>query len=577
MSISDIPDFLKQNFGIDKILMIYDSKYVGDKLKYIPSKYPNTTPQFYSYTKNKEDLEDKLKKIFKTSILQKTNFQSCSVFIEYDDVIAHDSLEFAAFVNGLDIKRDPYDFMKTYDQIEEGTEIKFLTEDLFIEIVNKFIGFLIEKEGEDDKYFSIGKKNKFCKISSSLNPEDYENITNIFNIKIDKAKDDFTPNRDYYIHFLRASKNVDGKLTKEFEIDLYNLKNLYKNDLNDIKGKEKLNDDSTAIIQNRGNVTKIFFANPLIKYIYLIINYLYTHIPNLPKPVDKSNFPEVSNVPSQIFYRAATFFIYKYINFIVNQGRSIVTNLEHLKFFFLTRTGAINEYNKDKDKSFECGKENACREIIDESKIYKKGTLVGKTGDKPGVIIDELINFGNMKAYGLIDILQKLSSSPSLDECKKTDGNLNLLEYQTKTDSNSKTALLGAIFIMFTNYKIFLDNEIDNQPIDDVKTKLDTLCKAAIDTANFTQSISSTSINKKPVLKSQEIQPGFSNIGDMFQDLNLLSNVQEFEPENIVGGKRKFNMGHLLEHKNKKPRTHRNLSFKNKKNKVFYNRTKKNT
>ena len=44
-----------------------------------------------------------------------------------------------------------------------------------------------------------------------------------------------------------------------------------------------------------------------------------------------------------------------------------------------------------------------------------------------------------------------------------------------------------------------------------------------------------------------------------------------------VGGKRKFNMNQLLEHKNKKPRTHRNLSSKNKKSKVFYNRTKKNT
>ena len=40
-------------------------------------------------------------------------------------------------------------------------------------------------------------------------------------------------------------------------------------------------------------------------------------------------------------------FIYKFINFIVEQGRGIVTNLEHLKFFFLSRIGAsaIDTYN----------------------------------------------------------------------------------------------------------------------------------------------------------------------------------------------------------------------------------------
>ena len=50
---------------------------------------------------------------------------------------------------------------------------------------------------------------------------------------------------------------------------------------------------------------------------------------------------------------------------------------------------------------------------------------------------------------------------------------------------------------MFANYKMFLDKtDIDIKPIETVKADLSTLCTAAKDTAEFTESISSTSINK---------------------------------------------------------------------------------
>ena len=169
---------------------------------------------------------------------------------------------------------------------------------------------------------------------------------------------------------------------------------------------------------------------------------------------------------------------------------------------------------------------------------------------------------------------------------------------------------------MFTNYKIFLDNDIDNKDIDDsLKLKLDTLCTAAKDTAEFTESISSTSTNKEVLITKstpQEVQEGHEFLSKSYPELfspdvdlaidvneepdidvpqdenipldaNITSDANE-EPsanipldENTVGGKRKFNMNQLIEYKNKKSRTHRNLSSKNKKNKVFYNRTKKNT
>ena len=128
---------------------------------------------------------------------------------------------------------------------------------------------------------------------------------------------------------------------------------------------------------------------------------------------------------------------------------------------------------------------------------------------------------------------------------------------------------------MFTNYKIFLDNNTDEIDIKKIETKLDTLCKASIDTAAFTQSISSTSINKKSEDKIEDKIEGSFSLEDAFKDTSTSRENQEYGF--AKGGKRKFNMNQLLEHKNKKPRTHRNLSTKNKKSKVFYNRTKKNT
>jgi hypothetical protein len=477
-----------------------------------------------------------------------------------DEILAFDSFEFALFINGFDIERKETLFDTYNNETIIGQTIKFLSDTLFIDIVTKFTKFLNTKENEENIYCS-SSLSKNCKIPSNLDNIDKQNLESIFNIKFikDKQAASTIKQTDNSIYI------EDNNETNGFV--LFNENTNYKFPF---EYKDKIN-----IINNLKKINIMYFANPLIKYIYFILNYLYIKLLNNNERIQ----PEMSHTVSQIFYRSATFFIYKYINFIVNQGRSIVTNLEHLKFFFLTRTGAIKKYNEDKEKketntSFICSDRGACSDIIINSKIYKNTTPVGKLG----VNIDERINFGNMKTYGLIDILQKLSSSPLLDECKKTDGNLNLLEYQNKTDSNSKNALLGAIFIMFTNYKIFLDNEIDSQDITVAKNKLDTLCKAAIDTANFTQSISSTSINKKPETKFEEIQPGYKNIKDAFQGLNLFSSDGPVEDTTTaVGGKRKFNMNQLLEHKNKKPRTHRNLSTKNKKSKVFYNRTKKNT
>ena len=525
--------------------------------------------------------------IFKYFIFEKIIFNNLSIRFLKDETIAHDSLELAAFVNGIDIQRGET-FNDTYKNITNNgiKELLFITDDLFILIVKNFITFLLQKDEKSEKilktdennyknnkYFFIGtESNKFCKIESKLDENDKINIKNIFNIIFNNA--DANTN---IIH-------IDLKVPNFYDLGKIIINKENANGIIDIKIKA-INADKTP--QNA-----IYFANPLIKYIYYILNYIYSKYIRLNDSTIKGTL--IEGRLNQVFYRAATFFIYKYINFIVNQGRSIVTNLEHLKFFFLSRTGSINEYNNkhnkiNGDSSFYC-KDIECNDIIGKIKEYTKPTKVGKS-----MTIYERINLGNMKVYGLIDILQELAESPLLENCECEENtinrgqyNLDLLKIKAQAQTNN---LLGAIFIMFSNYKIYLDDDtISNLPIDTAKkeNKIKTLCIAAHDTSEFTDSISSTSINKE-IAPTEKISTKENTFAIDYKD----SIFKDLQPAIAVGGKRKFNLNQLLNnnnnynnnnynynynnnHNNKRPRTHRNLSVKNKKNRVFHNRTKKN-
>ena len=144
------------------------------------------------------------------------------------------------------------------------------------------------------------------------------------------------------------------------------------------------------------------------------------------------------------------------------------------------------------------------------------------------------------------------------------------------------------MFIMMTNLKIFRDDTTDDVAIgnvassaEDIRNKISQVCIAEYDTLDFAQSISSTSIAKNALKQLEAKKTEIPKDSDDTELITRLKNNVAFkdlfrEDTIAVGGKRKFNMNQLLEHKNKKPRTHRNLSSKNKKSKVFYNRTKKN-
>lgn len=578
--------------------------------------------------------------LFKNFILQKVCFEVIGINITNDEVISNVSLDLALFINGHDLQKQKTTVL-TFNQLPNNTTLFFLRDESFKKIVIDFITLFLNSKDDKNvsKYYSVNESNKHCKIPKNLEIDDIANLQNIFSIVFS----DDTNNNMGFTQTDFTSTLFDFNKTSNLNLFDYGKESLTvtishnKGSITEIKDKNNLN--SNFINSN------IYFANPLIKYIYLILSYLYKKTLyfcfNISIKLSKSNKAyntqgfEVDAIRfEQLFYRSATLFIYKYINFIVEQGRSIVTNLEHLKFFFLTRTGLIDKYNQNAeaaakaakttkttasietriDKSFLFTNENS---ILDKRVEYVNPTLVGK---QTSLYIRERINIGNMISYCLINILQELSQSNSIENCLITEveigkqeeiqpetnshstqatrksvksltlplvpniitrkKSLNLLKAKQEQSTDTtikKQALLGAIFVMFTNFKIFLDTADDAKKTkEELEKPLRTLCDAAKDTAKFAQSISSTSINSANSEPTKAVATVATGI--------VTGTFGEFLNTATVGGKRKFNINQLINHinhNNNKHRTRRNISYKNKKdknnkNRVFYNRTKKN-
>ncbi len=231
---------------------------------------------------------------------------------------------------------------------------------------------------------------------------------------------------------------------------------------------------------------------------------LYNHNP--------ANSTSGGNVKiTDLLYRLMLYFVYNYVNFIVKQGAAIVTNLEHLKFFFLSNTnnvGTYNAANKRIGADYSCDGENTCDKLVKNEKIYFKKTPV-----TPTLEINERINMGQMEEYRLLSILQNLANQnpilENLETKKLSNGTFTLDLFKSKTgkeptdrDPNAKKSL----FVMFTNIKIFrdttlkvpkgssedFDSKIDYEAFGVNKPIADGLCTAELDTLEFAQSISSS-------------------------------------------------------------------------------------
>ena len=369
----------------------------------------------------------------------------------------------------------------------------------------------------------------------------------------------------------------------------------------------------------------IYVANPLIKYLLWILFYVYKNC-NYRSLTGAQNFSPLTL--NNVLIRASVFFIYKYIKFIVDQGRAIVTNLEHLKFFFLSRSGQIADYNeKNKDKAFTIKDETNAKDtptsILETDRYYTTATSISLHTTKSNVAIkktitnktiEEKINIGKMIFYRLLYILQKLArSNPNLKQLlaiqQTNEQNINYLDIvkssnpsadsDSTSTSDSDSNRLGALFVMFTNLKIFLGNNKDKLNKDtltkdpEFQTSLKTLCAAAQDTLEFTHSVvSSTAAEPKPLTDAVTItQTEAQQTGHL-----LVNQLQTFNPDLITnflgpiatGGKRnyyinKFDLNQFTKtlknklpyNKYRKTRKVQSKKITNNKNKQFNRRSQK--
>jgi hypothetical protein len=412
------------------------------------------------------------------------------------------------FLNGFTAKK-LFDLRE--QDFKEKKKIKLIDKDTVKQICINFIKNVIlrEKEwkiGEKKnqgvyKYFTLSK-TKPNEIKSLVTNIDSKNIARIFDIYF---PEDIPTNDKTNKITLQNSKILTD------QIELHDFTLLIKDTM-----------------PTKDNTKVYYIANdldhPLIRYFIAFMNIVIN------KKVNKID----GGIDDGNFYGILIILIYKYVDFIVQQGSAIVTNLEHLKFFFLSNTNNVSKYNNNKTDDKEkylCESESKCLDLITNKREYHKSTKIGMTG----IEINETINMGNMEDFRLLSILQNLANqqhiltnlSPkpytyTITEATKTQSAITKEEYTLDLFSNPppSTGKAKSSFIMFTNIKIFRDdsNKADgtdknslikritlktDSTVEDtsstnpeqntkLKDNLNLLCPAEYDTLEFAQSISST-------------------------------------------------------------------------------------
>ena len=397
----------------------------------------------------------------------------------------------------------------------------------------------------------------------SLSDQDKNNIESIYEIPFnntgfqwrDKAIYDEASNniKEYNLHpAISKGVNVSEKVKTEHMNHI--MENPSTRLLYDLRPLCKISNEKVMTLPD--NKFTFQYANEnepnvMIKYFLLIINNV-VHLKG----------GKINDIACKIIL----FYIYKYINFIVRQGEAIVTNLEHLKFFFLSNTDNIGSYNEKCDDENIPNKKFVCNLIEKCDLILKPKTYTVKTQIADGQFMNERVNMGQMNDFRLLSILQYLAKrETNIQKLPlKLTGNPNpnpksINEKIIDLANGSTSDEQGATFVMFTNIKIFR-GDIDEITDPSNNSKIKGICVAERDTFNFAQDISSSTQTQKKVVKV-----GGSRYNEYIKHINAATH--------------KFNMADLFKHR-KKPKTHRNFSLK-KNNKsrnknLFSSKTKKN-
>ena len=415
---------------------------------------------------------------FKYNLTSYTTFSTFGITIK-DKLLGEVGREMAFFFNGIDC-----------NSIYETTSpIIFFSNEDHKNIFTTFMAFFNKKDGVAPIFYSKDNTGK-CKISAVLDENDRTNLANIFRLKQNEAHADEQTDDYFGISGRLDNLNSDGYYSLD---DIMNFKPSLK------QPATKTSKTSVAKSQPVDKLKEIYFYNPLIKYLYLLINFAYH--------TKFSTKDKILELDKTHFYIVCNFFIYKFIKFIVEQGRNIITTLEHLKFFFLSRVDGITNYNQDAlrkagqeakgNKAFLFNNSNAA---LEQEKTYVISMKYG-TKDKP-IKIEEKVNLGQFKKFQLLSMLQDLAGNQSdlssLDEVTTEKGAYpNLM---TPLGQGAGVNKFGAIFVMFANIKAYIRDpatyELTNED-DALKKELPKLCTAEFDTLEFAESISSTTYNKK--------------------------------------------------------------------------------
>jgi hypothetical protein len=408
-----------------------------------------------------------------------------------------------------------------FTDLPTDTTIKIPQDEQIKKIVRHFLKTVILKGYNDNKddtikfdYFTLSKTEGTNKTPLLLTDDDKINITKVFGLGfepqgplnwVETTESNFGifGNNDDPKQS-ESKRTANNRLMYDFRDLLYDKKTITQADRN-----------------YHFSYTKKDNHCELIRYFLIIMN---TVLCNL------SNTKETYLIGMD-FYKVMLIFVYKYVKFIVDQGAAIVSNLEHLKFFFLSNTNNIDSYNNSANANkvlpynynytYEDGtykpapapapapasasapaKNNYT--ILDNEITYTKPTTIGKDKLDQNITMDEKINIGEMKKYKLLSILQNLANqNPELDNLIESKKNMINLFQSPQNKIQEKS-----LFVMFTNIKIFTDkkntngDEINNTKFIDLDASIkENLCTAEFDTLEFADSISSTTQGKtKPIM-----------------------------------------------------------------------------
>ena len=444
-----------------------DPKESG-KIRFIV-KYKEVSKSHTEVSKSQTE-ELKYNNLIKSSLIDLSTMESiCGLKITTEKTDDNKSKIFSEIMQKLSLFLNGYS-VNSFEDIKVREIVNIPSFAIVEKIVKHFLSNAIFQDADINKdktvfkykFFTLEKKTNESHTSNfTIDENDKINITKIYEILQQQSSTNLYWNNIWN----DENKNnfVSGSLLK------------FLNNDNSIK-----DDDTYTFNYNNDNK-----PNVMIKYFLKIINYIIKQ-----------------NKEKKDKYGAILFFIYKYVNFIVKQGAAIVTNLEHLKFFFLSNTDNVKDYNKNNpDKAFtyefDCNK-TKCSNIINDPKRYTILTNVLEENNKltpqqEKMDIDETVNMGQMEEYRLLSILQNLA---------KQDTNLNQLSHDTDNILNLNKSSAGnesgsnALFVMFTNLKIFRDDDIDKSSPTDKKPELKTICNAEEDTLKFADSISSSTQGK---------------------------------------------------------------------------------